>query len=289
VAEHAVFAARLAGWDSAMVAAAVRDRLAGLASWHPDGTISAHPLVRGSFRPLVMDAAGAAAQTALAGVPHGKVASRADGLLVVEAMELLLEAGQWKPADGIYQARTDNGQVWMTLPAARLGQRAATAFVATPARRAACVTHLNPRRLGVYLNAAGLYALIAGDLATARNYLPLAVRRGRDGRSMVTLARRLQNLADCFGQLGQIVPARRAAAEALTIAATTGDQEEIRNAHAYLGWVASLAGDTAEAEQQFTTADQICVADGAITCTHSRGPFGRSGWPALGGPAPPRY
>ena len=41
------------GWPGgrpAMVQAAVRDRLSGLASWHPDGTISAHPLVRDTFR-----------------------------------------------------------------------------------------------------------------------------------------------------------------------------------------------------------------------------------------------
>ena len=58
------------------------------------------------------------------------------------------------------------------LPAARLGQRAATAFVATPARRAACATQLSPDRLGFYLASVGLFAKNAGDLATARDYLP---------------------------------------------------------------------------------------------------------------------
>ncbi len=152
VAAHEVFGGRLAGWTSAMVQAAVRDRLGGLASWHPDGTISAHPLVRDTFRPLVMAAAGTAAETSLAGLPTGTVASRADALRVVEAIELLLDAGQWQPADDMYRNRFGNGEVWMNLPAARLGQRAATAFVATPARRAACAAHLSPRRLGFYLN-----------------------------------------------------------------------------------------------------------------------------------------
>ena len=147
VAAHEAFGGRLAGWTPAMVQAAVRDRLGGLASWHPDGTISAHPLVRDTFRPLVMDAAETAADTALAGVPAGMVTSRADALRVVEAIELLLDAGQWQPADDMYRARCDDGEVWMNLPAARLGQRAATAFVATPARRDACAAHLGPRRL----------------------------------------------------------------------------------------------------------------------------------------------
>ena len=105
VAAHEVFGARLAGWTPAMAQAAVRGRLGGLASWHPDGTISAHPLVRDTFRRLVMGAAGAAAESALAGMPAGTVASRADALRVVEVIELLLDAGQWQPADDMYRAR----------------------------------------------------------------------------------------------------------------------------------------------------------------------------------------
>ena len=150
VADHEAFGSRLAGWTPAMVQAAVRGRLAGLASWHPDGTISAHPLVRDTFRPLVMAAAGIAADTALAGMPAGTVASRADALRVVEVIELLLDAGQWQPADDMYMNRCDHGQVWRDLPAARLGQRAAAAFLATPGRRAACASQLDDNSLSYY-------------------------------------------------------------------------------------------------------------------------------------------
>ena len=260
VAAHEVFGARLAGWSPAMAQAAVRSRLAGLASWHPDGTISAHPLVRDTFRPLVMGAAGAAAETALAGMPAGTVASRADALRVVEVIELLLEAGQWPAANDIYTNRCDNGRVWQNLPAARLGQRAATALVATPARRAAC-TQLSPRRLGFYLNEVGLFAMHAGDLATARDYLPQVVGHYRDAGNTSFLAVGLQNLAECLGHLGQIGPARDTAAEALTCAESAGDRENIRDAHAFSGWLAGLAGDAAQAGQHFTAADQIEVAD----------------------------
>jgi hypothetical protein len=259
VAAHEVFGARLAGWTPAMVQAAVRARLGGLASWHPDGTMSAHPLVRDTFRPLVMDAARTAADTALAAMPDGTVSTRADALRVLEVIELLLDAGQWQAADDVYQNRTGSPAVWLTLPAARLGQRAATAFVASPDRRAACTTHLTPDRMGFYLNGAGLYASLAGDLATARDYLPQAVGQARDAGNMPSLAVRSQNLVECFGQLGQTGLARDAAAESLTCAETVGDRAPIRNSRAFLGWLASLAGDAAEAEQQFTTADQIEV------------------------------
>jgi tetratricopeptide (TPR) repeat protein len=261
VAAHEVFGARLTGWIPAMVQAAVRARLGGLASWHPNGTISSHPLVRDTFRPLVMDAAETAAETALAGIPAGTVTSRADALRVVEVIELLLDAGQWRAADDMYRNRSGNPAVWMTLPAARLGQRAATAFVATSDRRATCTTHLSLNHLGYYLNDVGLFALHAGDLATACEYLLQAVHHYRDDGKMLYLAVGLWNLASCLGQLGQVGPARDAAGEALSCAETIGDRQSICNSHTSLGWVAGLAGDAAEAEQQFTAADQIQAAD----------------------------
>jgi len=261
VAAHEVFGPRLTGWTAAMVQAAVTSRLGGLASWHPDGTISAHPLVRDAFRRLVLDAAGTAAETSLAGLPAGEVTSRADALGVVEAIELLLDADQWQPADDMFTHRCSNGDVWMDLPAARLGQRTATAFVATPARRDACAAQLGHRDLGVYLTAVGLFAGYAGDLATAREYLSMAIRDDRETEDMRGLAIDLMNLAECLGQLGQVGPARDTAAEALTSAQGVDDRTEIGMAHQYLGCLTGLAGDTAEAERQFTAADQIEVAD----------------------------
>ena len=221
---------------------------AGWPGWRPGIPTGPSPRIRWSGTPsgrLVLDAAGTAAETALAGLPAGTVTSRADALRVVEVIELLLDAGQWQPADDMYTSRSGRPEVWKTLPAARLGQRAATAFVATPARRAACATQLSPARLGFYLDAVGLFAMNAGDLATAREYLPLAVRHDRDAGDMANLAIGLRNLAECLGQLGQPGPARDAAAEALTCAETAGDREHIRNSHAYLGWLAGLAGDAA--------------------------------------------
>ena len=261
VAAHEVFGGRLAGWTAGMVEAAVRERLAGLAAWHPDATISAHPLVRDTFRPLALPAAATAAESSLAGLPEGRVTSRVQALRVSEAIELLLDAGQWQPADDLYSSRCDNGQVWMYLPAARLGQRTATAFVATPARRQDCATHLTPRRLGFYLNDVGLFATHAGDLATARDYLTLGTRHGRDAGNMRNVAAGLRNLARCLGHLGLAGPAREAAAEALTHATAADDRDDVRNAHAYLGWLAGLAGDTTAAEQHFTTAGQIHLTD----------------------------
>jgi tetratricopeptide (TPR) repeat protein len=243
------------------VQAAVTGRLGGLATWHPDGTISAHPLVRDVFRRLVLDAAGTAAETSLAGMPEGVVTSRADALRVVEAIELLLDADQWQAADDIFVNRSGRPPAWITLPAARLGQRAATAFVAAPARRDACADQLGPGDLAFYLNAVGLFAGDAGDLVTAREYLSMAVRHYRDAQNASAVAIGLRNLARCLGQVGQSGVAKDATAEALTISQAADNREGTRGAHALLGWVAGLAEDTAEAERQFTAADQINFAD----------------------------
>jgi tetratricopeptide (TPR) repeat protein len=264
VAAHEAFGGRLAGWTPGMVRAAVRDRLAGLATWHPDATISAHPLVRDTFRPLALQAAATAADTSLAGLPEGTVTSRADALRVTEAIELLLDADQWQPANNLYMSRCGNAPpVFLTLPAARLGQRTATAFVATPARRDACATHLTTPDdpLGFYLNDVGLFAINAGDLATARDYLTHSARHHRDVGNMRNISAALQNLAECLDRLGLVGPAWEAAAEALTCAETANYRESVWRSHFYLGWLAGQTGDTTAAEDHFTITDQINLTD----------------------------
>ncbi|HET9968912.1 MAG TPA: SIR2 family protein [Streptosporangiaceae bacterium] len=260
VTRHVAFGSRLAGWTPMMVRAAVRGPLAGLASWHPEGTISAHPLVRDAFRPLVMAAAGIVADIALAEMPAGTVTSRVDALRAVEVIELLLDANQWRAANSMYQNRCDNGAVWRHLPAARLGQRAATAFVATPAQRTVCVTQLDGDRFSYYVNDAGLFAVETGDLTTAWEYLSLGARYDREAGDKRNLNVSLRNMADCLGHLGRTALGQETAAESLACAKDGSYWPHIRNAHSYLGWFAALVGDMVKAEEHFLAADQIQVS-----------------------------
>jgi tetratricopeptide (TPR) repeat protein len=262
IAQRPTFRTLLTRWTLAKAETAVRDRLSGLATWYPDGTISAHPLVRETFRPLAMGAADSAVNTTLTGVPTGRVTSRADGLRVVEAIELLLDAGQWLSANDLYSVRCDDGAVWQDLPAARLGQRAATAFVATPDRRAVCPVQLGRDRLSFYLNEVGLYAMNTGDLATARQYLILGNQAKSEDKDIPNLAVGLRNLAGCLGRLGQTDEARDAAAKSLGYALSTDSGRQLSHSRVYIGWVASLTGETAEAERQFTKANEIEIAGG---------------------------
>ena len=118
VAGHEAFGGCLAGWTERWCS----PRCGRLPGWllAPGRDLSAHPLVRDTFRPLVRDAAEAAAETVLTGMPAGEVTS-ARALRVVEAVELLLDADQWAAADDLYRSRAGHGGLWITLPAARLG------------------------------------------------------------------------------------------------------------------------------------------------------------------------
>src|SRR5207248_2847456 len=112
-------------------------------------------------------------------------------------------------------------------------------------RRDACATHLSPDRLGFYLNETGMFATHTGDLATARDYLILVVRHGRDAGDRRRLAVRLRNLAVGLGHLGLLGAGQETAAEALTCAEAAEDWQGVSYSHAILGWLAGLAGDTA--------------------------------------------
>lgn len=262
--EHDTFQA-LAGWDEARVRWSVRGPLAGLLSWHPDGTITAHPLVRQVFRPLALGAAQVAVDAALADTPAGTVTNRDQALRIVEAIELLLDAQQWVAADDLYRARTNNGHIWQHLPAAQLGQRAAAAFVATPARREASRVHLAPTRLPFYLNDVGLSAVDAGDLPTAAEYLPASIDHYRSTRDLTGLSIVLRNWSDCLVRLGRVREAVNVAEEALSHAISVGARPEITYSHSYVAWAAHMSGDTATAEKQFYLADLIEHTDAAAS------------------------
>ena len=61
-------------------------------------------------------------------------------------------------SDALYHDRTATSRVWLRLPAVRLGQHAAEAFVNTE-RRERCLVSLGWERLGYYLSEAGLWPL----------------------------------------------------------------------------------------------------------------------------------
>jgi len=263
--------APLRGWRHEQIEEAVRQRLTGLLTWHPEGDVSAHPLVRDSFRALVLsgDAAHRISVLMLADLPLGPITSREDGLRVVELVELLLDAEDWRGADALYAARTGEGAVWRNLPAAMLGHRCAMAFVGTQERRDACREQLGPVDEGFYLTQAGLAAMHAADVGVAEGLLRDAVdhertfateRRIRGRRQRLSAA--LRTFAQSRLELGDAEGARAAAEEARVIGAATGDRVVSKSVHALAAAAAHLSGDTSRAEWEFVEADVIERLDG---------------------------
>jgi len=249
----------LAGWTPAHVETVARGPLAGLLTWHPDGSISAHPLVRETFRPLVLtgDTARLASDVALADLPKRPVFSHDEALRVVEMIELLLAADQWVAADDLHFGFMDRGRGWARIPAARLGQRCAVAFVGTQDRRRACREHLSDEDLARYINHAGLFAMLAGDMTTAEFFLKAALDRYQEGDEQPSHSIALQRLSGCLYYQGHAVRARETAEKAVELARTGVSDRFLRNAITTLGGALDLAGESIAADDCFTEADLV--------------------------------
>jgi tetratricopeptide (TPR) repeat protein len=258
---HQALGTPLEGWGVVQIEEAARTRLAGVLAWHPDGSLSAHPLVRDAFRPLALSAGTAqlASETALAELPAGLITSREDGQRVVEMIELLLDAGQWEAAHELFEGRTGYGYVWMSLPAARLGERSSSAFVATKERRSTCLFRLSSRDLVFFLNWTGTYAMISGDMSVAESFLRQAIEQSRATGDPLLESLIELNLSACLAFRGDAGLAREAATEALNLASQAESSRYTRDAHNCIAYALDLAGQTVAAEEHFTSASRIEV------------------------------
>jgi tetratricopeptide (TPR) repeat protein len=256
------------GWTADNVESAARGPLAGLLTWHPDGSVSAHPLVRDTFRPTALtgDTAQLASEIVLADLPTAPVASDADALRVVEMIELLLDAGQWEAAERLHYDFIDKGRMWARLPAARLGQRCAMAFIATDERRQACQERDHLTR---FLNLAGLCAMLAGDMHAAEESLREAAQLYGQAGDRASQSRALERLSACLAYLGHAPDAVRTAEQAVEAASDQYPDILARNALAVLGAALDLTGNAAGAEKHFILADSIQTSHGSVDHLYS--------------------
>jgi tetratricopeptide (TPR) repeat protein len=262
-----------AEWTSTHVETVARGPLAGLLTWHPAGLISAHPLVRETFRTLVLtgDAARLATDVALADLPVQPVVSYDEALRVVEMIELLLEADQWDAADRLHIEYASGGRIWPRLPAARIGQRCATAFIGTEERRRLCREYLSAYHVDRYLNWASLCAMLAGDMIEAESLLRISLDDEFQENDPTNRGYALQKLSGCLSYLGHAAQAREAATKATDLARYTNYNTGLRNALTTLGAALDLEGETAAADRRFAEADQVQVQHGSTSHVYSLG------------------
>ncbi len=244
----------LDGWSPGDVEIACRQRLTGLVTWHSEGLVSAHPLVRDVFRSFILSekTAQLATEITLGSIPTGTVSSAPEAHRLVEVIELLLDSGQWTSARALYTGRTRNGRSWMRIPAARLGQRCAEAFLQSQLRD----TWLSEQDISFFSNEAGLFAMHAGDLRRAERHLRDAAERYRSLGAFDAEAVTLRNLARCLAYHSSVVEAKEVASKALRAALEIGNIERIRNARTCLAWILDLNGETANASAQFDIANK---------------------------------
>ncbi len=248
----------LAGRGSEDVEVACRQRLAGLVTWHSGGLVSAHPLVRDVFRSFILSerTAQLASDVTLGNLPSGPVSSPAEAQRIVEVIELLLDSSQYNAARSLYTARTRNGRVWMRLPAARLGQRCAIAFLQSQLRDG----WLSEQDIGFFSNETGLFAMHTGDVARAEKYLRDAAECYRSVGAYDAEAVTLRNLARCLAYHGRTIEAQKVASKALDVALKINNNDRIRNARTSLAWVADKNGDLERSTLEFELAGRIQAA-----------------------------
>lgn len=258
VARSSGFRNRFAQLTADAVLTAAQTRLSGLMTRYPDGSLAVHPIVREEFRKEALIAAAAAARVIVRSVPS-EIESVDDGRRVAEAIELLLDAGEYRAADRMFGARTRQGRLWLALPAVQQGRRAATAFVSNSKRVAQCRFFLSRRQTGFYLSTAGVLAAYSGDLVKAIDYLGSAVEHEREFGDPHNLSIVLQSRAECLAVAGRLGEAEEAAREALTMNELVRDFSTALVSHGYLAWILDLRGDVVSAEEHFHEADRIAL------------------------------
>ena len=190
-----------------------------------------HPILRDHFRAVLLGTGadtGRRAADLLTG--HADLltkpsAGRPQSVKEIEpmllAIELLLDAGDFKAADELYRDRLKNGSLFKWTPAPAEGLSCALGFVRDESRREWCEQQLSRRRLSFYLNNVGLSAMGSGQHELALRYYGEANDISRELQDAHNLSIDLIE-AELLVFLGRLSEAQRAASEALRLA--TGER-----------------------------------------------------------------
>jgi tetratricopeptide (TPR) repeat protein len=197
-----------------------------------DATIhwTAHPIVRDIFREAAL-ASGDTVAKQFAEIVAGKRGESpktvAEVLPIVEAIEVLLAAGDFEAAHDLYQRRLESGWVFLFIPAPQEGLRCARAFLEIAKQRPAW--SLGMRSLGFWLNEMALWASLLGEMEGV-------VRGYSDSNqfeymldSWHNVSTGFQNIADAQILCGSLSEAVASASEAIFYAGAVQDSH-IENA-----------------------------------------------------------
>ena len=100
-----------------------------------------------------------------------------------------------------------------------------------------------------------------GELIMADEFLRMSVSHYSGAGIASNQVSTLLSLCQCLEHLGEIDAAIAVAAESLSCIENSADRDWCSHAHARVGWLAALSGESEKAEEHFVTADQLEVAD----------------------------
>jgi len=224
---------------------------------------SCHPILRDHFRSTLLKrhkSVGVEIANILADQPStGRAKDIRELQPILAAIELLLDAGDFKRADDLYSGRLRSAGVtlFLTLPAPQEGIKCALGFVADEERRRNCREQLAGWKLGFYLNAVGLFAQVAGEFQFALPFYQDGVSVDRAGKHREGLSIKLQNTAELSTTLGLFEGAEGVANEALDLARSLNDETEKRDSLARLGDLLAALGRSSKAAHYFHEANEI--------------------------------
>ena len=145
------------------------------------------------------------------------------------------------------------------------------AFVGTQDRRRACREHLSDEHLSRYINHAGLFAMLAGDMTTAEFFLKAALDRYEEGGHHERRSLALQRLSGCLYYQGHAARAQETAEQAVELARTVYFDSRFRNALTTLAGALDIAGESIAADDCFADADRVQLLYGSESHIYSLG------------------
>ena len=129
---------------------------------------TAHPIVRDVFRDEALSSGDTVARQfadIVAGKGEGgRPKTVAEVRPIVESIEVLLAAGDFKAADELYSGRLEGGYVFLNIPAPQEGLRCDRVFLEPADGRAALEQALGRGRLAHHLNSLAMWATIVGEM-----------------------------------------------------------------------------------------------------------------------------
>ncbi|MDI6793341.1 MAG: SIR2 family protein [bacterium] len=177
---------------------------------------------------------------------------------LVEAVQLLCEAGNFKAAHDLKNSRLDEGgygfNIFRHLPAPAEGLECSLAFVRNEARQGQVEAELGKDWLATYFGNVGFYHSLMGNLNEALVWWKKNLKIGRSLNQKDQVAFALHEMANIETHLGNLMGAVKRLEEAISLSGEVRDLENLSTEFARKAYTDFLMGNLREAHHGFELA-----------------------------------